>query len=122
LSLTWREERRLKVFENRVLSRIFGPKRGGGWGNRGVGRLHNGELNDLFSSPAIVRVTKSRRMRSAAHVAWMGEERGVIGFWCGNLRERDQWGDPGVDGNIILGRIFRMWDVGLWTGLGWLRN
>jgi hypothetical protein len=43
------------------------------------------------------------------------------GFWWENLRERDQWGDPGVDGRIILRRILRKWDVGVWTGLSWLR-
>jgi hypothetical protein len=44
-----------------------------------------------------------------------------IGFWRGNLSERDHWGDPGIDGRLILGRIFRKWAVGVWTGLGWLR-
>jgi hypothetical protein len=43
------------------------------------------------------------------------------GFWWGNLRERDRWGDPGVDGRIILEWIFKNWDVGMRTGLGWLR-
>jgi len=51
----------------------------------------------------------------------MGEERGCIGFWCGNQMERDHRGDLGVDGWIILGRISRRWDVGIWTGLGWPR-
>ena len=50
-------------------------------------RLHNEELNDLYSSPNIVRVIKSRRMRWAGYVARMGEERGVIGSWWGNWRE-----------------------------------
>ena len=69
-SLTLREERRLELFENRVLRRIFGPKRDkktGEWR-----KLHNEELNDLYCSPSIVRVIKSRRMRWAAHVAPMG--------------------------------------------------
>ena len=84
-SLTLREERRLRVFENRVLRRVFGPNRDevtGEWR-----KLHNEELNDLYSLPNIVRVVKSRRMRWAGHVARMGE--GCTGFWWGNLRERD---------------------------------
>ena len=59
-SLTLREERKLRVFENRVLRRIFGPKRDGVIGE--WRKLHNEELNDLYCSPNIVRVTKSRRM------------------------------------------------------------
>jgi hypothetical protein len=69
-SLTQREERRLRVFENRVLRRVFGPKRDevtGEWR-----KLHNEELNDLYSAPNIVRVVKSRLMRWAGHVARMG--------------------------------------------------
>ena len=74
-SLTLREERKLRVFENMVLRRIFGPRRGEV--TREYRRLHNEELNDLYSSPNIVRVIKSRRMRWAGHVARMGEGRGV---------------------------------------------
>ena len=82
----------------------------------------NEELNDLYSSPNIVRVIKSRRMRWAGHVARMDEERGVCRVLLrGNRRERDHWGDLDVDGWIILGWISRRWDVGLWTGLGWPR-
>ena len=70
-----REEHRLRVFENRVLRRIFGPKRDGVIGE--WRKLHNVELNDLYSSPNIVPVIKSRRMRWAGHVARMDEGRGV---------------------------------------------
>ena len=118
-SLTLKEERKLRLFENMVLRRIFGPRRDevtGEWR-----RLHNEELNDLYSSPNIVRLIKSRRMRWAGHVARMGGRGGRIGSWSGNRRERDHWGDSGVDGWIILGWISRRWDVGMWTGLGWPR-
>jgi hypothetical protein len=74
-SLTLREERRLRVFENRVLRRVFGLKTDkvtGEWR-----KLHNEELNDLYSLPNIVRVVKLRRMRWAKHVARMGKDRGV---------------------------------------------
>jgi hypothetical protein len=118
-SLSLREERRLRVFENRVLRRIFEPKRleiTGEWR-----KLHNEGLNDLCSLPNIVRVIKSRRLRWAGHVARMGRGEVCTGFWWGNRSGRDQWGDPDVDGTIILGWIFRKWDVGVWTGLGWFR-
>ena len=68
-----------------------------------------------------VRVIKFRRMRWAGHVARMGKERWCIGSWWGNRRERDHWGDLGVDGWLIVGRISGKRDVGIWTGLGWLR-
>ena len=114
-----REESKLKVFGNRVLRSIFGPRRdevSGEWR-----RLHNEELNDLYSSPNIVRMIKSRIMRWAGHVVRMAEERGGCRGSCwGNRREGDHWGDLGVDG-WILGWISRRWDVGIWTGLGWPR-
>ena len=80
-SLTLREEHRLRVFENRVLRRIFGPKREevtGEWR-----KLHNEELNDLYSSPNTIWVIKPRIMRWAGHVARMGERRGVYKFLVG---------------------------------------
>ena len=95
-SLTLREERKLRVFENMVLRTIFGPRRDevtGEWR-----RLHNEELNDLYSSPNIVRVIKSRRMRWTGHVARMGEERGVYRVLVGK-----------PEGSIPLGRPRRRW-------------
>ena len=97
------------MFENRVLRRIFEPKRDevtGEWR-----KLHNEELNDLYCSPNIVRVIKLRRMRWVEHVARMGERRGVYRVLVGNLSVREHFGDPGVDGRIILRLIFRKWDV-----------
>jgi hypothetical protein len=111
------EEHRLRIFENRVL-RIFGPKReeDGSWR-----KLHDDELHSLYSSPNIVRVIKSRRMRWAGHVACMGEGRGVYRVLVGRPegkrpleRPRRRWEDnikmdlreTGIDGR---------------TGFAWLR-
>ena len=118
-SLTLWEERSLRMSENRVLRRIFGPKRDevtGEWR-----KLHSEELNDLYCSSNIVRVIKSRRMRWAGHVARMGERRGVYRVLVVKPEEKSHLGEPGVDGRIILRCIFRKWDVGVWTGSSWLR-
>jgi hypothetical protein len=118
VKLGLREEQRLRVFENRVLRRIFGPK-----GDEATGewrRLHYEELNDLYSSTNIIRVIKSRRMRWEGHVARMGKREVHAVLWWGDLREGDHLGNPGVDGRIILKWIFYNWD-GAWTGLSWLK-
>jgi hypothetical protein len=117
-ALTLKEERRLRVFENRVLGRIFGPKRDEGTGK--WRKLHNEDLNDLYCSPNVIRFIKSRRMRSTRHVARMGRGEVYTRFWWGNLRERDRLGDLG-GGRIILRWIFRKWDVGVWSATIWLR-
>jgi len=91
-SLTLREEKKLRVFENMVLRRIFGPRRDKvTWEWR---RLHNEELNDLYASPNIVRVIKSRRMRWAGHVARMGEERGAYRVLVGKPEGNRPLGRP----------------------------
>jgi hypothetical protein len=87
-----REERRLRVFENRVLRRIFRPKRDEvreEWM-----KLHNAELNDLYPSPNIVRVIKSRRMRWAGHLTRMWEMRGVYRVLVGKPAGKRQLGRP----------------------------
>ena len=99
-SLTLREEFRLRVFENKVLRRIFVPK--GDEVTRERIKLHNEELKVLYSSPSIIRVIKSRRMKWVGHVARMEERRGVYRVLVGNMRGRDHMEDRGVDGRIIL--------------------
>jgi hypothetical protein len=99
-SLMLREEHRLRVFENRVLRRIFGPKRDevtGEWR-----KVHNEELHNLYSSPDIIRQVKSRRMRWAGHVAHMGEEREVYKVLVGKPK-----------GKRPLGRPRRRWEDGV---------
>jgi hypothetical protein len=87
-----RKERRLRVFDNRVLRRVFGPKRDevtGEWR-----KLHNEELNDRYSLPNIVRVVKSRRIRWVGHVARMAVERGVYRVLVGKPEEKRPLGRP----------------------------
>ena len=101
------------------VGRMFGSKRDDrkwGWSI-----AHNEETNDLYCSPNILRVIKKRRIRWAGHVARLGRRKAYTELWRGNLKERNHLGGPGVDGRIILGWIFRKWDVGIWTGLGWPR-
>ena len=95
-----REECKLRVFENRVLRRIFGPKRDevtGEWR-----RLHNEEIYALYSSPNITRVIKFRKLRWRGHVARMGKVEVHTRLWWRNLREGDHLEDSGVYGKIIL--------------------
>jgi hypothetical protein len=114
-SLTLREECRLRVFENRVLRRIFGPKRDevtGEWR-----RQHNKELCAVYSSPSITRVMKSRILRWAGHVARKGERRGAY---------RALVGKP--EGRRPLGRPRRRWEDNIkidlrevgWGGMDWI--
>jgi hypothetical protein len=114
-SLALREEHRLRVFENKVLRRIFGPKRDGLTG--GWRKLHNEELHDLYSSPSIVRIIKSRRIRWAGHVARMGENRNEYRLLVGK-----------PEGKRPLGRPIRRWvnnikmdllEIG-WGGVDWM--
>jgi hypothetical protein len=112
---TLREELKLRVFENKLLRRIFGPKRDevtGGWR-----KLHNEELRDLYSSPSIIRIIKSKRMRWAGHVARMGEKRNVYILLVGK-----------PEGKSPLGRSRRRWvdnikidllQIG-WGGVDWI--
>jgi hypothetical protein len=113
-SLTLSVEHRLRVFENRVLRRIFGPKRDevmGEWR-----KLHNEELHNLHSSPDIIRQVKSRQMRWAGHVAHMGEERKVYKVLVGKPKRKRPLGRPRhrwEDGiKMDLGRL--AWEV--WIG------
>jgi hypothetical protein len=88
------------VFENRVLRRIFGVERDEvmeGWR-----KLHNEELHNLYSSPSIIRMIKSRRVRRTEHIARMGVRGMHIGFWPESQKEGDHYEDLGIAGRIIL--------------------
>jgi hypothetical protein len=109
-SLTLREEHRLRVSENTVLRRIFGPKMEE---DRSWRKLHNDELHSLYSSPNIVRAIKSRRMRWVGHVACMRKGKGVYRVLVVRPKVRDHWEDL-----VIGGRITLRWTLGRWGSMG----
>jgi hypothetical protein len=92
-SLTAREEHKLRMFENKVLRRIFGPKRDGVTGE--LRKLHKEELCNLYSLPSIIRIIKSRRMRWAGHVARIGEKRNMYRLLVGKPEGNRPLGRPG---------------------------
>jgi hypothetical protein len=98
--MTLMEEHRLRVFENRVLRRIFGPKRDEATGS--CRELHNEELQNLYSSPNIIRMIKSRGMRWAGHVTRMGRRGMHIEYWWESHKEIDHYEDQDVGGWAIL--------------------
>jgi hypothetical protein len=102
-SLAFRNEHRLRFFENGVL-RTFGPKRDEG---RSLRKLHNDELHSLYSTPYIVGVIISRRMRWAGHVVRMGKGEIYTGLCFRGQKGRDHWEDLGIGGRITLRRTSR---------------
>ena len=107
------------MLENRALRRIFGPKRDGVTGE--WRKLHNEELNDLYSSPNIVRGDRIEKNEMGGACGKYGGSELRTRLWWGNLRERDHWGDQDIDGRIILRWIFRKWEEVVGTGWSWLR-
>jgi hypothetical protein len=111
-SLTSREEHRLRVFENRVPRSIFGLKRGemiGGWR-----KLHNEEVHNLYSSPSIIRMKKSRRIKWAGLVVSMGKKRNTCRILVAKPEEKRPWEDVDVGGRMTLKQILERQD---WTDL-----
>jgi hypothetical protein len=119
-SVTLREEHKLRVFENRVLRGIFGPKRdeaAGEWR-----KLHSGELYNLYSSPDIVRQIRSRRMRWEGHVVRMGEGRNLYRVLVGKTEEKSHLEDRRVYGRMGLKSFLPKWaGEGVWSEFTWHR-
>jgi hypothetical protein len=110
---------RLRAFENRVLRKIFGPKRGevtGGWR-----KLHNEELHILYSYPSIIRMIKSRKMRWAGHVARIWEKMEYIKDIGGKSIRKEHWKDQDVGDWTILKEMLEREDRVVETGPIWLR-
>jgi hypothetical protein len=118
-SLTLKKERRLREFENRMLRRIFGPKRDEVTGR--LRKLRNEELNDLYSPPNIIQVIKSRRMRWPGHVARMGESKGTYRVLVGKIEGKRSFGRPKYrwEDTIKMDLQELVWAA--LTGLIWLR-
>ena len=118
-SFTLMEEHRLRVLENRVLRKIFGPMRGEvteDWR-----KCHNEELRDLYSSPNIFRIIKSRRIGWAGHVARMGDRKGAYRVMVGKPGEKRPLGRPGLRWEDNIKMDLQECFGGVWTGLIWLR-
>jgi hypothetical protein len=116
--LTLREEPRLRVFENRVLRRIFWPK-----GDEFTGECRKPHIKFSFTictAQPLWAGDKIEKNEMGGARGTYGEESGLYKILMGNLRERDHWEDPGVDGGIIIRVIFRNWGIGIWTGLKWV--
>ena len=110
-SLIWRGEHKLRVFENRVLRRIFGLRRDkvtGEWR-----KLHTEELNDLYSSPNVVRLMKSKRMGRGRHVAHIGESRGLYRVLVGKPEGRSLLRRPRRRWEYNIKRDFQEWEYGV---------
>jgi hypothetical protein len=96
---------RLRFFQDKMLRKIFGPEKDEV--NRERRRLYRKEIYDLYSSPYVIWVTNSRRMRRAGHIAHMGDRIGANGFWWKNLGDREHSEDLGLYGRITL--IWIIW-------------
>jgi len=118
-SVTLRKERRLRVFENRMLRRIFESNRDEI--TRVWRKIHIEELNDLYSPTNIVRVIKSRRMRWAGHLERTGERRGVYRVLVGKPEGKRLLGRPNRKWEDNIKRHFQEVGYGGWTGSIWLR-
>jgi hypothetical protein len=109
----WGEEYWVKVFGSRVLRRILGPRGDDVTGEKR--KFSNAEFNNLYSSPNIFRVKKSRRLGLAGHLASTGEEKRLYRLLVGNLRESYLLEDTDLDRRTVLIWILKQWDVGVWT-------